>query len=197
MKIGKLLIIMAMMVLMSVVVTAADYAPNETITIDAFYTEAGVYAEADANLTVEGPSGELRVNNQAMTQTSTGIFYYDYVIDDGNGEYKATVKFYDTNSTLLGIDSRYFDVGESMAFELGKSPSSKTQLTTMWIVLGVLIVLAITGMVMNISLLTMFSGIILLIMCVVTFPFSTIVGVINLMLGVIFLLSGGFSKSAY
>jgi len=196
MKIRNVILLMVMLIVMSVSVSAVNtiYEANSTITIDAIYTVNGEFANASANITIYLPDGNIDIHNVAMNDTGFGLFSYDYDIPTNLGQYTAIVRFYNETS-FVGLDRGNFDVGNGFAFTLGSAPVTTTQLTTMWIVLGVLIVLAITGMVMHISLLTMFCGIILLILCVVTFPFSTIVGVINLMLGVMFLLSGGFSTS--
>jgi len=196
MKIGKIFLLMAMLIVMSFVVSASStiYDANSTITIDAIYTENGILTNASANITIYLPDGNMDIQNIGMNSTGLGLFSYDYSIPTNLGQYKVVVRFYN-ESTFLGLDSGIFNVGNGYAFILGNAPVTPTQLNTMWIVLGVLIVLAITGMVMQISLLTLFCGIILLIMCVVTFPFSTIVGVMNLMIGVIFLLAGGFNKA--
>ena len=197
MKLKNILLFMVMLLALSFSAFAAEdfYETNQTISLDATYTQGGVLAHANANYTVELPNGDIDVNQVGMTEISTGIFSGNYTTSTQTGKTKITVIYYDDSWVELGRDSRYIQVGYAGAFTLGESPQTTTQLTTMWVVLGVLLLLAVMGLSMKISILTLFAGIILLIMCVVTFPFSTIIGVINLMVGIIFLLAGGFSRS--
>jgi len=197
MKFMKLLLGMVMLLSMSMLAFAADdfYETNQTIALDATYMEGGVLADANANFTVESPSGEILINQEGMEELSLGIFKANYTTATSTGKYLVTVIYYDDAWLEKGRDSRYIQVGYAGAFTLGQAPQSTTQLTTMWIVLAILFGLAILGITMNITILTIAAGLLLLIMSAVTLPFSTMLGGITIILGVIFLLTGMFAKT--
>jgi hypothetical protein len=198
MNIFKLIIGMVLMISMMGIAFAADtfFETNQTISLDATYTQGGILSEADANYSVESPTGEVLLNQIGMIELSTGVFKSNYTTPLVTGKYLITVVYYNkTTSTEIGRDSRYIQVGYAGAFTLGEAPQSTTQLTTMWIILGIALLLAIIGITMNITILTMFSGILFLIMSAVTLPFSTILGAITILVGVIFLLTGMFTKT--
>jgi len=195
-KMIKILIGMIMLLCLSFTAFAADdfYETNQTISLDATYTQGSVLTHANANYTVELPDGTIDADQVGMTELSDGVFSAEYVTSTQTGKTLITVIYYDDLGIELGRDSRYIQVGYAGGFTLGQAPQSTTQLVSMWIMLAGLIILAFVGMMFKINLLTIASSMLLLGMCFVTMPFSTLVGGMNIVVAVILLLAGMFAK---
>jgi hypothetical protein len=181
-----------MVVFMSCFVFAEDYQTNETIRIDAIYTEAGVLSEADENLTIENPNDDIVLNNVGMNESSTGVFYYDYLIPMIEGEYRATVRFY-VNGTLQGLDTQLFTVGgEKLSF--GTCPSND-KLNFLWFVIILGVLMYLLGIFFPIPFLSAVGGLFIIFSSLYFFACAFFIGIMVLSLGMFLTIHGLMRKS--
>lgn len=83
---------------------------GQTIRLRVSHYADGVLAAPDAyTVEVEGPDGTNVVNAQAMTEESTGVYYYDYTVGASvaTGIYKADYKL-TTGTYVAGPPEREF-----------------------------------------------------------------------------------------
>ena len=180
-----------MVILMTISVSANSYQVNESIRIDALYTEGGILTDSTANISIYTPSSTLSVSNVGMNSSSTGIFFYDYLIPNEEGRYTVIVRFY-VNDTLSGLKTGYFQVGEDK-LSFGVCPSGDT-LTYLIILLIVLFVLFLLDALLHVPYLSAISGLFMIFTSLYFFPCSFMFGMVILAAGLIMTIYGVTKK---
>lgn len=68
--------------------------------------------DTSTKITVLDPDGTVEVNAQDMTESSTGVFYYDWQSesDDATGDYKVRVTSVDGTKTSIEVDTSSFQL---------------------------------------------------------------------------------------
>jgi len=141
----KIIILMIMMLI--TITSVFGIAPDSTLRINAEYKEVGIFTDANANITITLPNGTIDVDNIAMTDVSTGRFYYDYGIGSTLGTYDVEIDFY--NSTdLLSTETSTFLV----------EVATETVNSLFWAGLAICVILLIIGFVFSQGLVAIMGG---------------------------------------
>jgi len=106
----KILLGLMMLLMMTSVFGYTEYNKEDVVPIYAQYTEAGILASANANLTVTLPDETIDISSVGLNSTETGIFTGTYQTGNQTGVYKSLVVFYDDTWLELGRDTQYFEV---------------------------------------------------------------------------------------
>jgi len=97
---------------------ALAYYPNQTINIPALYTINDEPTSVLANITITKPNYVVDINNQPMTEYSTGKFNYTYTFPDMDGAYKVEVDFYNSSGDSQGSVYEIFQAEYNLTDEL-------------------------------------------------------------------------------
>lgn len=143
----KILLGLMMLLLITSVFGYTEYSKEDIVPIYGQYTEAGILASANANLTITLPDGTIDVNSQGLNSTETGIFTGSYQTGNQTGVYKALVVFYDDEWTELGRDTQYFEIVEGETLSI-----------YFWPFLVICIVLIVVAFVLQQALLGILAG---------------------------------------
>jgi len=182
----KIIIIGLMFLMLMSIVSAFDV--NDTLRINGEYRVGGVLTSADAYVTIVKPSTITSINNESMNVSGVGLFFYDYLIPDEDGEYTTTIRFYN-GSTLLGSESDTFDVGDVNNLKFGVCPTGTKGYIGMWVLIVLLIVVGLISLLSKHIMMTMFSGIGMIFMTLIVWGCGQILGYISLIMGIIFIFS--------
>ena len=189
---AKLILTLLFVLCMASLSFAVEYDVNETIRIDAIYTEGGVLTNATAGITIESPSGSVLVSNETMNDTSIGVFYYDYLIPDETGTYGITVRFY-TNGTISGLKSDSFDVGLPR-LQFGVCPST-INLKFLWLFLIICLIAFIGAELLNIPYAGLIISGFIVLGSLYLYPCTFILGVVVSFTGLMMLVYSLFRKT--
>jgi hypothetical protein len=188
----KILLIGLMLILSIGIVSASDFEPNSYTNIYSEYTLNGVYSESVSILTIQSPSGVIILNNTEMIEINTGRFNYQYTFPEEIGSYFMKVVFYDTNldnKTMLGIDSKYIDIGIFDKVVWGVCPATKTGQASMWLIIGFCVVFAIVGFGIKNVMMSLLSGACIFFMTLVIIPCGAMFGYITALTGLTIIIS--------
>lgn len=182
----KIILIPIMMLVLVISVMAYDV--NSTLRINGEYRESGVLTSAVAGLTITNPNSVVLLDNQTMNDTSTGLFYYDYVLPSLDGEYTADIVFY-KSGVSSGSDSQTFDVGDVSVLRWSTCPQGDAR-TLLYFIIGALIVVGLVGAFSKIPSLLVVSGILLVFMTLIVANCGAFLYLITIFLGLVYLLIG-------
>jgi len=165
---------------------------NQQVNIYATYSVNGILTDANANLSVLFPSGEVSINNINMSESGTGEFNYLYNCTI-NGEHTANVIYFNDTDTI-GSSSGSFICGNSNAFSFGQCPETTAGLISLWIFYIVLIVICIFGIVGHYPIASVISGIVLIIASLYSWGCGDMITYAMLIFGLVFIIIGANSK---
>ena len=188
----KILLIGLMLILSIGIVSASDFEPDSDITLYSEYTLNGVYSQSVALLTIQAPNGTIILNNASMLEIDTGRFSYQYTTSEEIGTYFMKVVFYDTaleNKTMLGIDSKYIDIGIFDKVVWGVCPATKTGQASMWLIIGFCVVFAVVGFGIKNVMMSLLSGACIFFMTLVIIPCGAMFGYITALTGLTIIIS--------
>lgn len=180
----KIILFLFMFVVLSSMAYA--YEMNSTQRIIGEYKDNGLFASASANISIQNNKDVWLIYNVPMIPTTTGRFYYDYNCTE-SGEYTASILFFNT-ADIDTTKANKFYCGDPDRIAFGSCPTSKFGITILWVLLGILLLIAIVGIAYNYPILIGVSGACYFFLTLVTWTCGDIITYIFMIFGIIFIL---------
>jgi hypothetical protein len=162
------------------------YKMNDTQRIIGEYKDEGIFTSSSANISIKNSNNIWVLYNKPMINTDIGRFYYDYNCTQ-SGEYTASILYYNNvNSDVTESGQFYCGNPDKIAF--GSCPTSNFGITILWVLLGLLLLIAIVGIAYNYPILIGVSGACYFFLTLVTWTCGDIITYIFMIFGIIFIL---------